>query len=105
MVVTLQQVYNGVQNYADKEIACKAVGVNKFMAYFVIPSIPNKINELLNKYNAFLTPYFDSNGNIKLDELYNALKQAMQRTIQFEYAGIIFKENDIDMLYRYVCEA
>lgn len=104
MIVTLEQFNNGVAKYIEKEIAYKTTGLTKFIVYFAIPSIPNKISEIREKYSAFFNPYFDENGNIYIEELYKAMKVAMQKTLQFEWNGFVFKENDIDMIYNIIRE-
>ena len=105
MTVTLETVYRGVERYITNELAPKATGLAKFMVYFTLPSIPNKINQLITQYQSLISSYFDSDGNILLDDLYHAAKQAMSHTIQFEYLGFIFKDSDIDLIYNFIKEA
>lgn len=104
MVVNVQQIQRGLANYIDTEIAQKAVGVKKFAVYFLIPQINQKVTDTitsLTKDDMFAT-LFDENGNIDLDKVYNQAKDAIHKTGQIELAGIVFTENDIDSLYRYI---
>ena len=104
MVVNVQQVQRGLSSYIDTEIAQKAVGVKKFAVYFLIPQINQKVTDTittLTKDDMFAT-LFDENGNIDLDKVYNQAKDAIHKTGQIEFAGIVFTENDIDSLYRYI---
>ena len=45
---------------------------------------------------------FDNDGKLKIDEVYNNSKQAIQKSGQFEFMGIIFDETDIDKLYTHI---
>lgn len=103
-MVTLQQVERGFINYIDKELGQTAQGVQKFIIYFIIPQIPNKIHQLYNQYknNAMLKDFFDENGNIHLDKVYGYSKEAIRKTGQIEMYGIIFNETDIDKLYNQI---
>lgn len=103
-MVNLQQVEVGIINYIEKEIAQKAVGMQKFAIYFLMPQIPKKIEELFNKNkdNAMLNIYLDENGNIDLDAVYNNAKQAIRKSGQITMWGIIFNESDIDKIYTYI---
>ena len=104
MIVNVQQIQNGVMKYVENEIANKAVGFNKFAVYFILPKISNQTVELINQYkdNIMTKDYFDENGNVKIDELYNAAKTAISRSGQFTFYGIIFNEPDVDKLYSYI---
>lgn len=102
MIVNLEQVQNGVTNFIEKEIAVKATGIRKFGIYFFIPTVRNKTVEYLNKVRDFMPDTFDENGNIELDNVYNAAKDAIKKSGQFEFMGIIFNETDIDRLYSYI---
>ena len=69
-MVTLQQVEQGIVNYVENEIGKKAVGLNKFATYFLLPQIPKKVESLFSKYkdNEMLIDYLDENFNIDLDK-------------------------------------
>ena len=103
-MVTLQQVEQGIIHYVEAEIAQKAVGPTKFMAYFILPQIPKKVEQLFSQYkdNALFKDYLDENGNIHLDEVYNAAKTAIRKSGQIQMFGIIFNESDVDKLYSFI---
>lgn len=104
MKVNVQQVQRGIINFIDNELGQKAVGINKFAIYFLLPQIPNKINALYGTYknNPMFKDFFDESGNVDLDKLYNTSKEAIRKSGQVEYMGIIFNESDIDKLYNYI---
>lgn len=104
MNVSIRQFQTGIVNYIEQEIASKAVGIKKFMVYFVIPNLYDKIPELLNKLkdNDMFKDYFVDDNMINIDQLYNSAKIAIRKTGQIEYSGILFNETDIDKLYSYI---
>lgn len=104
MFVNKEQVQIGVTNFAENEIAKKAVGVNKFMIYFAMPIISKKIMQYIDTYstNPLTKDLFDENNNINIDTVYNMAKTAVQKSGQFMVYGIIFNESDIDRLYAYI---
>lgn len=97
-MVNIEQIQMGLNRYVEEEIAKKATGFNKFAVYFALPSINKKIPQLINNFKDF----FDENGNINLDEIYNNAKSAISKSGQFSLYGIIFNETDIDKLYSYI---
>ena len=104
MIVSINQIQNGIIRYVKTEIESKAVNFNKLKINFALEVMPGVIEKLFVEYkdNIFFAPYFDENGNVKLDELYNALKAAANKTGKFTFAGIIFSEDDIMKMYEYI---
>lgn len=104
MEVTVQQIQMGVMHYIEQEIAQKAIGVKKFAIYFIMPHLTTKITTLIDQYrqSEMFATFFNESGNIHLDELYRAAKDAIKKSGQVEYAGIIFNETDVDKLYSYI---
>lgn len=104
MIVNSQQIQMGITNYVEHELASKATGFTKFAIYFMLPNIANKASTLLNSFktNELVGDFFDVNGNVKIDEVYNAAKTAINRSGQIVVYGIIFNEADIDKLYNYI---
>ena len=39
MNISIRQFQTGIVNYIEQEIASKAVGIKKFMVYFIIPNL------------------------------------------------------------------
>jgi hypothetical protein len=102
MVVNIQQIQNGIIGYVENEIASKAVGVKKFGIYFMLPIIKKTVYNYIAKAYDIMPDLFDENKNIKIDDVYNYAKSAIQKSGQFEFAGIIFNETDVDKLYSYI---
>ena len=101
-MVNLEQVQIGVANFVDREIGLKATGLKKFGIYFLMPTIKGKISDYLIKIKEFMPDLFDENNNIDLDKFYLMAKEAIKKSGQFEFMGIIFNETDIDKLYSYI---
>ena len=102
MVVNLEQVQMGVISFVENEIGAKATGFRKFGVYFMLPTIKKSVVNYMNKIKGFMPDSFDENGNIDLDEFYNTAKNAIKKSGQFEFMGVIFNETDIDKLYSYI---
>ena len=102
MVVNVEQVQAGVLNFIEKEIASKAVGVKKFGIYFLLPTIKNKVVTYLSSVKGLVPELFDENNNIEIDKVYGFAKDAIKKSGQFEFMGIIFNETDVDKLYSYI---
>lgn len=103
-MVNIEQIQMGLNKYIEEEIAKKATGFNKFAVYFALPSINKKIPQLITNFkdNEMAKDFFDENGNINLDEIYNNAKIAISKSGQFSLYGIIFNETDVDKLYNYI---
>lgn len=106
MKVNLEQVQIGLINYAENEIAKKAVGFQKFAIYFGMFALKDKISKTLLKFkdNPIIKEIviFDDDNNIDIDLMYNYAKEAVKHSGQFTAMGIIFNETDIDKLYEYI---
>ena len=104
MFVNTQQIQLGVTNFIENELAKKAVGANKFFVYFAMPMVNKKIGQYVESFsqNPLTKDFFDENRNVNIDELYNMAKNAISKSGQFVYYGIVFNETDIDKLYTYI---
>lgn len=104
MIVSVEQVKIGIANFIEREIAMKSTGFQKFLSYFAIPLVDKTVSGYMSKFmeNAVTSSFFDNNGNVKLDELYNMAKSAVQKSGQFTVYGIILGETDIDKIYNYI---
>lgn len=104
MIVSISQIRTGIVRYVEQEIAAKAVDIDKFKINFVLPRIPKIIDKMFLQYkdNELFKHYFDENGNINLDELYNDAKNAAKKTGKFNLSGIIFSEDDFVKMYDYI---
>lgn len=104
MVANIQQIKNGVLAFTEKEIGQKASGLTKFMVYFIMPKLSKQIDNLAltAKENPITKDFFDTNGNVDIDAVYNSAKDAIKKSGQVEISGVIFNETDIDKLYTYI---
>ena len=104
MFVTVEQAQMGVNNFIDNELGKKAVGANKFIIYFAMPIIDKKIAQYVDSFasNPLMADMFDENHNINLDTVYEMAKEAVRKSGQFVYLGVVFNETDIDKLYTYI---
>jgi hypothetical protein len=104
MFVNTEQIQLGATNFIENEIAKKAVGANKFIIYFAMPILSKKISQYVNSFatNPLTNDLFDENHNVDIDTLYNMAKDAVRKSGQFVYMGIVFNESDIDKLYNYI---
>ena len=101
-MVNLEQIQMGILGFVEKEIASKATGFKKFGIYFMMPTIKKSVVDYLVKMKSFMPDLFDENSNVDLDQFYNLAKDAIKKSGQFEFMGIIFNETDIDKLYSYI---
>lgn len=102
MIANLEQVQMGVINFIDREIGAKATGIKKFGVYFLMPTIKKAVADYLLKFKGFMPELFDEYNNIDVDKFYTMAKDAITKSGQFEFMGIIFNETDIDKLYSYI---
>jgi hypothetical protein len=104
MFVNVNQIQIGIANFIENEIASKATGFQKFATYFILQRINGIIANYINafKSNEFMKDLFNSNGDVDIDALYNMCKKAIQKSGQFEIAGVILGETDIDKIYSYI---
>lgn len=102
-MVNLEQIKLGVISFIDKELGEKSTGGKKFLIYFISPiMIESWVNKYSAKLKSFTPELFDENNNVDLDRLYNMAKNAIRRSGQFEFMGIIFNETDLDKLFAHI---
>ena len=101
MFVTIDQVKNGVAVFVEREIAAKAVGVQKFLSYMAIPFVGDAVVKYANAFreNPITAKVFNENGEVNIDELYSMAKDAVRKSGQFTVYGVILSETDIDKIY------
>lgn len=104
MFVNTEQIQIGVTNFIEQEIAAKAVGFQKFATYFVLPKINKVIEHYMQvlKENPIVADFFNENGDVNIDELYNMAKMAVRKSGQFAVYGVLLNESDIDKIYAYI---
>lgn len=98
------QVKEGIIEYAQTEIINKAEGPMKFVLYTGIALLTPKLDEMYEQYkhNPVIKALgiVKDNDEIDMPVLYRAMKEAIRKVERFEYMGIIFNEQDVDILYR-----
>ena len=101
MTVNVDQIKKGVQSYYENEFCQKASGVDKFAAYFMLPSVPMLVQNKLEQFRA--TPYsvgmIDADGLVDLDSVRDRAISAMQHCGSLEVMGFRLGESDVDKLY------
>lgn len=102
MVANVEQIQNGIKSFIENELAKKATGFRKFGIYFIMPALDKQIVDYLGRLKSLVPDFFTDNGDVKVDDLYNTAKMAVQKSGQFEFMGVIFNETDIDKLYTYI---
>ena len=104
MNVPIEQVKLGVLNFVEREIATKAVGAQKFLTYMALPIVGTTVEKYAKSFheNPATVTFFDENGAVDIDMLYNMAKEAVRKSGQFAVYGVILGESDIDKLYHYI---
>lgn len=107
MLININQLKSALNLYLENEIATKASGLTKFLTYFVIGSMQSKFDEYIktiteNPLFALSDIYNKETNQIDIDKLYTYAKNAMQKTGSVTLYGIIFKPEDIDILFDYM---
>jgi hypothetical protein len=104
MNIPIEQVKLGVLNFVEREIATKAVGAQKFLTYMALPIVGATVEKYAKSFheNPATVTFFDENGAVDIDMLYNMAKEAVRKSGQFAVYGVILGESDIDKLYHYI---
>ena len=106
MVVSIDQLRAGVKKYVETEIAGKATGVVKFLAYFMLPSIDKGVVDYINKAkeSPIFSEMFNENGHVMIDEVYNRAVFAMDKSgkVLIDKFNLTLDRTDVEKLYQYV---
>lgn len=106
MIVTVEQVNAGLAKYIDNVLVPKANPTTKFMIYFFVPSIPKYVNNKVSQLREMDTAheFFNEDGNIKLDDVYNRAKTAMEHTgkLLIPKINYFMDAEDLDTLYSFI---
>ena len=106
-MINLNQVKTAINLYIENEIAGKATGMTKFLTYFVLGSMQNTFDKYIesiisNPLFASSDMYDSATKQVDLDKLYAYAKTAMEKTGSISLYGMIFKPEDIDVLFNYM---
>jgi actin-related protein len=83
-----------------RDVKITALSNRKYLAW-VGAAVLGGMTTLLDEEKC-TKDYFDENGNIHLDEVYNTAKTAIRKSGQIQMFGIIFSESDVDKLYSFI---
>lgn len=104
--MNISQIEIGLTNFINSEIASKAPGHIKFLIYTGMSLAAPKFELMFNQYKDHpiiqALEIIEPDGDIDVDNLYTAMKEAMKKMGRVEYMGIIFTEHDVDKLYEYL---
>lgn len=105
-MVSLPQISKGITTFIEQDLIVHGTSKQKFIMYFIMPQIPQKVESLFNQYkdNIIVSDYIKENG-IDIDGLYRTSKEAINKSGNIELFGIILNENDLDKLYTYISKA
>lgn len=104
--MTIAQLEVGLTNYINDEIVTKAPGHIKFLIYTGMAVVAPKFEDMYNQYkdNSLMHSLgiIHEDGEIDVDMLYRAMKDAIKKMGKVEFMGIIFREDDVDKLYQHL---
>ena len=105
MTVTVDQFKSGIKKFVENEVAYKATGLNKFLTFFMLPSLDKEINSMVLKAKemSIFSEFFTPEGNIVLDELYNRSVQAIDKAgkLVIDKFQLALDRNDLEKIYHY----
>ena len=100
------QVKEGVLKYVQSEVINKAEGPMKFVLYTGVALATPKLDEMYKQYKHHpvikALEIIKENDEIDTNALHIAMKQAISQVGRFEFMGIIFNAQDVDMLFKYI---
>lgn len=100
-----KHIKEGILNYIHEEVVSKADGPMKFIMYTGIALAVPKLDLMYEQYkNHPLITALEliKDDEIDIEALYTAMKEAMNKVDKVEYMGIIFNEQDVDMVYNHI---
>lgn len=103
-MVNQEQIIKGICNYYEAEICKKASGLMQFGAYFLLPSIPARVQSLLAdpKVSPILSDLRNEDGLYDLEEVKKRAAEAMRHVGRLEMYGLILNGDDVEMIYNYI---
>lgn len=107
MMVTLDQLQDGVVAYYEHEIAQKASGLGQFGAYFFMPSLSNLVKSKVSgmKGSPLVEGLMTPDGLIDLEAARDRAADAMQHCGSIDIMGFRLDRSDVDSLYDYIRRA
>lgn len=107
MTVTADQIKKGAISYFETEICQKASGVDKFAAYFVLPSIPGIVQTKLDQFGGspFANGLINPDGQVDLDAVRERALAAMQHCGSLDIMGFRLGPDDVESIYNSIRRA
>jgi hypothetical protein len=106
MKLSESQLYMALNEFIERELVPLGASMDltkQFAFGFKIGVIKQQMEHVvksyLNKNELKIFEIIDSDNKINIDVIYNAAKDVLTRMQQVEFAGIIFKERDLNTLY------
>lgn len=109
MRVNQDQLQVALSKYFENELLGKAPnGFEKFKMGFVYGGLKSKLPKIINdlKTNQLINMLgvFDEDGFLDVDEAMKYAKESFEKTGKITIANIMFSEEDLDSLYKYLKE-
>jgi hypothetical protein len=109
MRVNQDQLIAAFSKYFENEILDKAPnGLEKFKMGFVYGGLKNRLPKIIVdlKNNPLISAMniFDDDNFIDVDEVIKYAKESIRKTGKITIANIMFSEDDLDSIYRYLRE-
>ena len=101
MTVSMDQLINGIAAYYESEFCQKASGVDKFAAYFMLPSIPGIVRSKVEQFRTtpFAEGLVNQDGLVDIDAVRDRANTAMQHVGSLDLMGFRLGNADVDKLY------
>lgn len=109
MKINQDQLIAAISKYFEKEIIDKAPsGLEKFKMGFVYGGLRNKLPKIIVdlKNNPLISAIdiFDEDGFLDIEETIKYAKESFNKTGKITIANIMFSEDDLDSIYKYLKE-
>lgn len=108
MTYSIQQIQQGVSRYVTEELARKKTGPAKFVIHFLEGLLAPKFVDYLISLQAnplFSHTIFDENGNVYIDALASAARDAFDKSGgKITAMGFVFDKSDVDTLLKYITQ-
>lgn len=100
----IQDIQINILRYIEAELMPSLSGLNKFMMCTASILGADVIERLVIKYYNTLKmlDIIKENDEIDIEKLYQASKVAMKNSEKIEFMNFVFRENDIDIIYKYL---
>ena len=107
MTVSMEQLQRGITSYYESEFCQKSSGVDKFAAYFMLPSIPGIVAKKIDQFRntPFAEGLINPDGLVDVDAVRERANTAMQHCGSLELMGFRLDTADVDKIYDFIRRA